>query len=167
MPLFSASIDVFLLTSIALIASWSFLAIQNPTRKTLQVHTLLNIFVLLHTISILYTLVLRTPPNIFTRLGIPLTTSSDIIRQTLLKYATPEGSLPKHLDTLVKRLSSFDARNIYVRYALYTLYSPSWPRYNTDSANLFSKIVNIATHTTNTPSTPSPGLSSHTSVKRP
>ncbi|KIM71348.1 hypothetical protein PILCRDRAFT_54875, partial [Piloderma croceum F 1598] len=79
-----------------------------------------NIFVLPHTLYILYILLVKTPPNIFTRLHIPLTMSSDKIRAELLKHSSvesgPAPGLPKHLETLLKRLSSFDARNIYVRF---------------------------------------------------
>lgn len=122
MPFLSASLDAFLLTSVALLVAWITLARRRSFQQTprpevlyLRFHALLNVFAFLHTISILYVLLLRSPPNIFTRLHIPLTTSSEKIRAILLKYAGPNLGLPKHLETLLTRLSSFDARNIYVR----------------------------------------------------
>lgn len=134
MPILSASLDVFLLTSIITIFSYAFIArrwsrTQKPSAEA-HFHVLLNTFVLLHTVFILYILILKAPPNLFTRLNIPLTTPSDTIRAILLKHASADSTLtaalPKQLETLLTRLSSFDARNIYVRFCpiLYALSQP-------------------------------------------
>lgn len=124
MPLVSASLDVFLLTATISIFSYVFIISRRTVQRNPEArfHTLLNTFVLLHTLFILYTLILKAPPNLFTRLHVPLTMSSEAIRVILLKHAGRDSipgqtvTLPKHLETLLTRLSSFDARNIYVRY---------------------------------------------------
>ena len=127
MALVSASLDAFLFTSTIMISAWAYLTRRlHPFHSNLETpyasfHAWLNIFVLLHTLCILCILLVKTPPNIFTRLHIPLTMSSDKIRTELLKHASVDSvpaGLPKHLETLLKRLSSFDARNIYVRFCL-------------------------------------------------
>ncbi|EPQ53709.1 hypothetical protein GLOTRDRAFT_131048 [Gloeophyllum trabeum ATCC 11539] len=79
-----------------------------PLRKPL------SFLVVLHTLYVLYTLLLKYPPNLFKVLDIPLTTPSDNIRILLKRYAGG-GELPPALDALLTRLSSFDARTLYVR----------------------------------------------------
>lgn len=128
MALVSASLDAFLVTSIIMISAWAYLTRRlrlsyghpTPDSRYSRFHALLNVFVLSHSLYILYTILVKNPPNIFTRLHIPFTTSSDAIRAKLLKHAgvdsIPTAVLPKHLETLLARLSSFDARNIYVRF---------------------------------------------------
>jgi len=89
----------------------------NSQASSSRFPNLFNLFVLLHTFYILFTLLFKPPPNLFKRLHIPLTTSSDQIRALLLKHAGVDSVvLPKHLETLLTRLSSFDARNIFVRF---------------------------------------------------
>jgi hypothetical protein len=134
MALVSASLDAFLFTSTIMISAWIYLIrrLRSSHRNSGPVHTWfhasLNLFVLLHSLYIVYILLMRTPPNFFTRLHIPLTASSDQIRAILLRHAgvelIPTVTLPKHLETLLKRLSSFDARNIYVRF--YRICPPCW-----------------------------------------
>ena len=126
MALVSASLDAFLFTTTVMISAWAYLtrrlrpSHRNQETPYTRFHELLNTFVLLHTVYILYMLLVKSPPNIFTRLHLPFTMSSDKIRSILLKHAGVESiqtaALPKHLETLLKRLSSFDARNIYVRF---------------------------------------------------
>ena len=123
MVLVSASLDAFLFTSTIMISAWTYFTRRlrpshsNPETPYAPFHVWLNIFVLLHTLYILYILLVQTPLNIFTRLHIPLTMSSDKIRSELLGMESVSAAgLPKHLETLLKRLSSFDARNIYVRF---------------------------------------------------
>jgi len=126
MAIVSASLDAFLSTAIITISTWAYftrrlrLSRRNSGPLYSRFHASLNVFVLLHTLYILYALLVKTPPNIFTHLHIPLTTSSDKVRAILLKHAGIDAiltaNLPKHLETLLTRLSSFDARNIYVRF---------------------------------------------------
>jgi hypothetical protein len=71
---------------------------------------LVLVLVVLHTLYILHTLLVSPPPNVFTRLGLPINTPPETIRAALL-----DTQLPEHL---LKRLHSRDARTLYVRCSL-------------------------------------------------
>ncbi|KAF8875244.1 hypothetical protein BD779DRAFT_1629960 [Infundibulicybe gibba] len=74
-----------------------------------------SILLLLHTLYLTYILLLHPPPNLFLRLGLPLNTSTDRIRQ-VLQQASSNGTIPIGLESVVKRLASFEMRDVYVRF---------------------------------------------------
>ncbi|TFK49295.1 hypothetical protein OE88DRAFT_1662754 [Heliocybe sulcata] len=115
MPLISASVDAFLISSAAIILPTVYY-VRKPkspsATPTAPLRKPLSILVVLHTLYLLYTLLLKYPPNLFQTLDIPLTTPSESIRNVLKAY----GDVPPALDTLLTRLSSFDARTLYVRF---------------------------------------------------
>ncbi|KAI0777343.1 hypothetical protein BD413DRAFT_609721 [Trametes elegans] len=115
MPLVSVSVDAFLLAAATVLVSTVFVLRRQPALLTLR--TALTLLVVLNSLYVLYTLLVRWPPNIFQRLKIPLTTPSDTIRAVLLQRAglPPDAVLPKPLDALLTRLGSFDMRTLYVR----------------------------------------------------
>lgn len=119
MPVVSASVDAFLVAAIIVLVSTAFVLRRQPDLLTLR--NGLTLVVVFHTLSVLYTIFLRWPPNIFQRLKIPLTTPSDTIRTVLLQSAglPQDASLPKPLEALLTRLSSFDTRTLYVRSLLH------------------------------------------------
>ena len=117
MPIISASVDAFIFTSLAISSSLILiLRRQNSTSHT-PLRQPLNIFAILHTLYIIYILTVLWPPNLFDRLKIPLTLPSDSIRNLLLRHAGLDTgvALPKALDGLLTRLSSFEMRTLYVR----------------------------------------------------
>ncbi|KAJ7732201.1 hypothetical protein B0H14DRAFT_2409325, partial [Mycena olivaceomarginata] len=77
--------------------------------------SLLNIFLLLHSLYFVYQLIVLPPLNIYTRLKIPLNTPADAIRSILIQQSDT-GDLPKPLETLLKHLGSFDVKTYYVRF---------------------------------------------------
>ncbi len=115
MPLISVSIDTFLGTSLAVVLPTAWLIRRRGTDAPHR--QLLNTLAIVHTLMVLFTLTIRYPPNIFQTLGLPLTTPSDSVRKTLLAKAGLDAgaSLPKPLETLLTRLSSFEFRVLYVR----------------------------------------------------
>lgn len=117
MAVISASIDAFIFTSLAISGSLIlFLHKQNSANHT-PLRQPLNILVVLHTLYIIYIITVLWPPNLFGRLKVPLTMPSDSIRRLLLRHAGLESdaSLPKALEALLTRLSSFEMRTLYVR----------------------------------------------------
>ncbi|RPD55540.1 hypothetical protein L227DRAFT_579512 [Lentinus tigrinus ALCF2SS1-6] len=116
MPIVSASVDTFVVLGTAILIPAVLVLRRQPQSFTLQ--NGLSILLIFHTLLQLYTIVLRFPPNIFQKLKIPLTTPSDTIRTILLHRAglPPDASLPRPLETLLTRLSSFDTRSLYVRF---------------------------------------------------
>ncbi|OJT08297.1 hypothetical protein TRAPUB_836 [Trametes pubescens] len=116
MPVVSVSVDAFLVAAVIVLVSTAFIMRRQPDLLTL--HNALTLVVVFHTLSIFYTIFLHWPSNIFQRLKIPLTTPSDTIRAVLLQSAglPSDASLPKPLETLLTRLSSFDMRTLYVRF---------------------------------------------------
>ena len=115
MPIVSASVDAFVVLATAILVPAILVLRRQPQPFTLR--NVLNLLVIFHTLLQLYTLILRFPPNIFQALKVPLTTPSDTIRAVLLHRAglPPDASLPRPLETLLTRLSSFDTRTLYVR----------------------------------------------------
>ena len=115
MPLVSASVDAFFVLATAILVPAVLFFRRQPEPFTLR--NALSLGLVLHSLLILYALILRYPPNIFQRLKIPLTTPSDSIRTILLTRAglPQDAPLPRPLETLLTRLSSFDARTLYVR----------------------------------------------------
>ncbi|KAI0360346.1 hypothetical protein OH77DRAFT_674974 [Trametes cingulata] len=116
MPVISVSVDAFLVAATTVLVSTALFMRRQPDLLTLR--NALTLLVVFHSLSVLYTLLVLWPPNIFQRLRIPLTTPSETIRTALLQSAgLPQDTpLPKPLDTLLTRLSSFDMRTLYVRF---------------------------------------------------
>ena len=76
----------------------------------------LTIIVAVHSIWILYKLLVHPPLNIFTSLRVPLTTPAATLRKMLLSRSIPRvETLPQPVEELIMRLSSFDIRTLYIR----------------------------------------------------
>lgn len=128
MPIISASIDAFLTAIVITIIPWLYYTLRNAHTTTFgqttqvnipqQAHssrrTYLSIFIALHATFILYNIILCAQPNLFTSLDVPLNEPSDAIRAKLLHLGDVH-TLPRALDMLLVRLSSFDVRVSYVR----------------------------------------------------
>ena len=130
MPLLSASADTFVLgATICLIA----FARQRPTpapakdARQPMYWPLITGILAIHTLYMIYILSFRKPPNVFERLHIPLSTSSQKIRATLLARAgMGEGdALPEHIEELLMKLNTFDLRTYFVRSVLCPIHGPS------------------------------------------
>lgn len=80
---------------------------------SLTTKSLLQIFLLLHTLYLGY-LLLLPQPNVFTALNVPLSTPAGRLRALLSDLSG--GPLSDHLETLVRRLNELDMRALYVRY---------------------------------------------------
>lgn len=117
MPVLSASLDAFLVVAIAIIIPTAYALRRQP--QLLTQRNVLSVVVVLHSLYILYAFIIRAPPNIFTRLKIPLTAPTEAIRATLLHRANlpRDAALPRPLEALFTRLSSFEMRTLYVRSA--------------------------------------------------
>ncbi|KAH9930510.1 uncharacterized protein BXZ73DRAFT_47739 [Epithele typhae] len=118
MPLVSASIDAFLILAIAVLIPALVLFRHHASHRAFSFRDALALFVLLHSLFVLYVLVVRWPPNVFQRLKIPLNAHSDHIRALLLHRAglARDAALPQPLESLLTRLESFDMRTLYVRF---------------------------------------------------
>lgn len=117
MPIITASIDSFLITGIAVTAGTYYLLKRKQVGCQAPFRDVLTLFVLLHTLYIVYVITLQSPPNLFRSLNIPLNAHPDTIRSTILKKAglPLNATLPKPMENLLTRLSSFDGRSTYVR----------------------------------------------------
>jgi hypothetical protein len=109
------SLVLFATTAAGLIVPWFYFGIHKaPGRPLTSTRSLLNIFLLLHSLYFVYQLIVLPPLNIYTRLKIPLNTPADAIRSILIQQSDT-GDLPKPLETLLKHLGSFDVKTYYVR----------------------------------------------------
>lgn len=101
---------VFAATSAAIALPWlHFAPKSNSTRS------FVHVFLLLHTLFILYSIIFSPPTNIFTQLRIPLATPIEALRRHFLQDIE---DVPKSLDRFLTRMGSFETRTLYVRYAL-------------------------------------------------
>jgi hypothetical protein len=121
MPLLSASADTFILgATICLIA----FARRKPAPASAKdarqpmYRPIVTGILAVHTLYMIYLLSLRAPPNLFTRLHIPLSMPSQKIRATLLARTGrgEEDTLPEHIEELLMKLNTFDLRAYFVRF---------------------------------------------------
>nr|GAT49489.1 predicted protein [Mycena chlorophos] len=110
------SLAAFLATAIGVIVPWFYLSIHRaPGRPLTSTRSLLNILLLLHTLYVLYQIIVLPPDNIFKRLHLPLSTPVDAVR-SFLRQKSDTGRLPASLDTLLRHLQSYDVKTFYVRF---------------------------------------------------
>ncbi|KAF9494814.1 hypothetical protein BDN71DRAFT_1448390 [Pleurotus eryngii] len=128
MPFLSASLDAYLLTSLLVSVPWVYLtgkSRHHPPQNSPPIRPYISILLLLHTLYILYRILVTPPANIFTSLNIPLNTSTDRIREIVAKYSGIDlnsgGAFPKPLELLLKRLSLFEHRTLFVRFGQHVL----------------------------------------------
>ncbi|KAH9943561.1 hypothetical protein B0H21DRAFT_892786 [Amylocystis lapponica] len=116
MALVSVSVDAFLLASALILAPSLYFIRRQPPDAPYR--TQLSLLLVAHTLYIIYSLLFFWPPNIFQRLRLPLNAPTEKVRSLLLERAGlgADATLPKPLETLLTRLSSFDMRTLYVRF---------------------------------------------------
>lgn len=124
MQLISVSVDTFLVTSVCVLPVTYYAVRHFQAKSRSPLRNALTALVLLHTLYIVYVITVLYPSNIFTRLRIPITTPAERIRATLLRSAglDAQATLPKPLEILLTRLSSFDIRLVFIRCGLMMLW---------------------------------------------
>ena len=128
MPLLSASADTFILGAIVSLIVFAYRrSTPASTKDGLQPKywSIVTGILAIHTLYMIYILSFQVPPNLFTRLHIPLSMPSQRIRAALLaKMDTGNGDvLPEYIEELLMRLNTFDLRISFVRLVL-TLRDP-------------------------------------------
>lgn len=131
MPLLSASADTFILGAVVCLVAFAYRRpTPAPTKNARQPKywPLITGILAMHTLYILYILSFKTPPNLFTRLHLPLSTPSQKIRDTLLARTRTSGdsTLPEHIEELLTRLNTFDVRTYLVRFGQNTVQECEW-----------------------------------------
>ncbi|KIP11915.1 hypothetical protein PHLGIDRAFT_124567 [Phlebiopsis gigantea 11061_1 CR5-6] len=129
MPIITPSLDLFVFSSlIAVLPSWYILRRShrpkvslrgtNPVASRPPYERVLTLLVHLHTLYVVYLLVVHWPPNLFSRLSLPITTPSDRIRSVLLDTADlgRDAPLPRPLEELLTKLGNAEVRVSYVRF---------------------------------------------------
>lgn len=126
MSLFNPAIDTFLLSSLLIALGWFYVYHQFYDLYKRISATLFPGVVLVHSLYSLYGLIQR-PPNLFSRLGIPIDLPIEHIRALLLHEAGfgrgggGEGGLavpvpmPDDLELLLSRLKTDESRGWFVR----------------------------------------------------
>lgn len=117
----------FVSTVLSLGAAWLYFFPGRREGQRGTISFLMTAAVGLHTLLVLSNLALHRPPNLFTRLGIPINAPVDHIRSLLMREAgfntmgergavmvSPE--IPKDVETLLSRLGILGSRDSYVRY---------------------------------------------------
>ncbi|ESK96635.1 hypothetical protein Moror_6855 [Moniliophthora roreri MCA 2997] len=115
-----ASLILFLTTSAVTILSWFLFFPKTPFVN--QTHSTppvlrkgISALLLVHTLFILYSIIILPPPNIFTRLHLSLGTPTDAIRSLLLRVSD-DTELPRPIENVLQRFGSFEMRTLYVRF---------------------------------------------------
>ncbi|KAJ8474593.1 hypothetical protein ONZ45_g15898 [Pleurotus djamor] len=124
----SASLNTYAISALLIAGPWLYFtgrSRHHPTPNAPPIRPYVSLVLLLHTLYLLYKILVTPPSNIFTSLKIPLNTSTDQIRAILAQHAgldlTQGDVFPKPLELLLKRLSLFDHRKLYVRFGQYVL----------------------------------------------
>ena len=111
----------------ASLASWVYVSRNQPHQSV--AHRLLSLVVTLHIVYILGQLLWFRPPNLFSRLQIPINAPVDRIKARLWMEAGLGGvsnpPVPKDIELLLNRLAVWDNRSIFTRCAVNTPYTPS------------------------------------------
>jgi hypothetical protein len=108
----------FLATAIAIGATWVYFIIKEPENGQPRRYAKTSLFLLAHTLYILYCILVSKPENVFETFRLPVNTAADTLRALLIQRSE-SGSIGSHLELLLKRLSSFDMRLLYVRSDLF------------------------------------------------
>lgn len=114
--LLSPTWDAYLAAALAIGVTCGYFTLkglQNPQEPRGDVKT--SLFLLAHTLYILYHILVAKPENIFETLKLPVNTPPDTIRALLIQKSET-GNIASHLELLLKRLGSFDMRLLYVRF---------------------------------------------------
>ena len=69
------------------------------------------IIIIVHSFYIFYILLSTRPPNIFTRLNLPIDAPIHTIRSALLNHT----HIPEHTESLLNRLRFPESRTLYIR----------------------------------------------------
>jgi hypothetical protein len=78
-----------------------------------------SVLVLANAIYIIYSLLLRPSPNVFSDLRIPFTTPAQTIRALMLQRTEPHiDHLPVDMETLLAKFESFEVRTMYARHVV-------------------------------------------------
>ena len=120
MPLLSASADTFILGAIVCLIAFTYRgSIPTPTNNARQPKywQFITGILAVHTLYMIYILSFKTPPNLFTRLHLPLSMPSNKIRATLVARTrmAEDGALPERIEELLTKLNTFDVRTCFVR----------------------------------------------------
>lgn len=113
--LLSPTLDVYLATALTVGATWLYFTLKGTENHQVprkDVKT--SLFLLAHTLYILYFILVAKPENLFEAFKLPVNTPPDTIKALLIQ-SSETGSIPSHLELLLKKLGSFDIRLLYVR----------------------------------------------------
>ncbi|KAF9236065.1 hypothetical protein BU15DRAFT_50641 [Melanogaster broomeanus] len=122
--------NIILFTELSLAATWMYVSRGRQHEQKSIVSRVLTAAVILHTLHVLCRLVLFRPPNLFSRLRIPVNAPVDHIRAFLLREAgfdnmmaeSPIGGVvvppevPRDIELLLTRLGVHDSRTSFVRF---------------------------------------------------
>jgi hypothetical protein len=118
MPLLSASADTFVLGAVVSLVAFAYRGSSPATKNARQpkYRPFVTGLLAMHTIYMIYIISFKTPPNLFTRLHLPVSMPSQQIRATLLTMSQ-DDALPEHIEELLTRLNTYDLRIYFVRFA--------------------------------------------------
>jgi hypothetical protein len=108
----------FLAAALAIGTTWVYFTIKEPENRQPRRYAKTSLFLLAHTLYLLYSIIVSKPENIFETFRLPVNTPADTFRALLIQKSE-NGSIASHLELLLKRLSSFDMRLLYVRSVLF------------------------------------------------
>jgi hypothetical protein len=123
MPLLSASADTFILGATVCLVVFAYRASTPASTKDAlrpKYSSLVSGILVIHTLYMIYILSFKMPPNLFTRLHLPLSMPSQKIRTALLARMDTGGGdvLPENIEDLLMKLNTFDLRIFFVRLVL-------------------------------------------------
>ncbi|KAF9226249.1 hypothetical protein BS17DRAFT_697858 [Gyrodon lividus] len=127
--------NTILFTGLSLAATWFYVSRGRQLGQKSIVSRVLTAAVILHTLHIFYRLLLFRPPNLFSRLHIPINTPVGHIRSLLSTEAGFGGpraesklgaivtppEIPRDVELLLTRLGMYDSRTSFARFGQLTM----------------------------------------------
>ncbi|KIM69488.1 hypothetical protein SCLCIDRAFT_1207920 [Scleroderma citrinum Foug A] len=120
------SFSLYILYATVSLGSWFYVSRTQPRRASKSVaHRLLSLVVALHTVYILGQLLWFRPPNLFSRLQLPINAPVDRIKTILWMEAgfghASNPPLPKDVELLLSRLAIWVNRGLFTRFGQLSL----------------------------------------------
>ncbi|EKM76498.1 hypothetical protein AGABI1DRAFT_78621 [Agaricus bisporus var. burnettii JB137-S8] len=106
-------------------ATWLYFTFKEPENGQRRRYPKTSLFLLAHTLYLLYYILVSKPENMFETFKLPVNTAEDVLRALLIQNSET-GSVDSRLELLLKRLGSFDMRLLYVRFGHNAIAQCEW-----------------------------------------
>lgn len=136
------SISTFVATVVLVVGPWFYFFRSSFRPQSTKLRPAISTILLLHTLFILYYIIVLPPPNLFKQLQLPIAVPTDTIRNIVKAHANGRP-LSATMEQMLTRMGSFETRTLYIRLvASAMVYAPHSHYLAIDLATTQSQLVN-------------------------